>query len=350
MRIAQIAPLAESVPPKLYGGTERVIAWLTDELLELGHHVTLFASGDSVTQAELAPVWPRALRLAKQATDPAAAYALLLEMLARRIDEFDVVHCHIDWTPLPLLSRLSTPYLTTCHGRLDLSGLAYVVKNFPAAPFVSISDDQRRPLPEANWLGTVHHGMPTSLLKPSFDEGSYLAFLGRLTPEKGPHIAIRIAKACGMPLRIAAKLPGGERRFYKDVLEPLIDGKQIELIGEVGDGAKQAFLADARALVFPINWPEPFGLVMIEAMACGTPIIAFSAGSVPEIVEDGVTGFIVQSEEEAIDTIKHRLPRLDRRTVRKEFERRFTAYQMAQSYVEYYQALIAGRRRLLPAG
>ena len=158
MRIAQIAPLAESVPPKLYGGTERVIAWLTDELLELGHHVTLFASGDSVTQAELAPVWPRALRLAKQATDPAAAYALLLEMLARRIDEFDVVHCHIDWTPLPLLSRLSTPYLTTCHGRLDLSGLAYVVKNFPAAPFVSISDDQRRPLPEANWLGTVHHG------------------------------------------------------------------------------------------------------------------------------------------------------------------------------------------------
>jgi glycosyltransferase involved in cell wall biosynthesis len=341
MRIAQIAPLTESVPPKLYGGTERVVAWLTDELHELGHHVTLFASGDSVTRAELAPVWPRALRLAKQATDPAAAYALLLEMLARRIDEFDVVHCHIDWTPLPLLSRLMTPYLTTCHGRLDISGLGYVVRSFPAAPFVSISNNQRLPLPEANWLGTVYHGMPTKLLQPSFDEGKYLAFLGRLAPEKGPDVAIRIAKACSLPLRIAAKLPGGERRFYKNVLEPLIDGKQIEMVGEVGDTAKQKFLSDAKALVFPISWPEPFGLVMIEAMACGTPVIAFRAGSVPEIVEDGVTGFIVQTEEEAIDAIKHRLPTLDRRTVRAEFERRFTAKKMAQSYVEHYETLMS---------
>jgi glycosyltransferase involved in cell wall biosynthesis len=219
MRIAQIAPLAESVPPKLYGGTERVVAWLTDELLDLGHHVTLFASGDSVTRAELAAAWPRALRLGRQATDPMAAYAVLLEMVAQRIDDFDLVHCHIDWTALPLLSRLSTPYVTTCHGRLDLPGLSTVVQSFPAAPFVSISNNQRLPLPEANWIGTVYHGLPPTLLRPSFGEGSYLAFLGRLTAEKGPDVAIRIAKACGAPLRIAAKLPRGESRYYKSVLE-----------------------------------------------------------------------------------------------------------------------------------
>ena len=344
MRIAQIAPLAESVPPKLYGGTERVVAWLTDELLDLGHHVTLFASGDSTTRAELAAAWPRALRLGRQPTDPAAAYAVLLEMVAKRIEDFDLVHCHIDWTALPLLSRLSRPFVTTCHGRLDLPGLVTVVEKFPEAPFVSISDNQRLPLLEANWIGTVYHGLPPSLLQPSFNEGDYLAFLGRLTAEKGPDVAIRIATACDMPLRIAAKLPRGERRYYQNVLEPLIDGTRIRMIGEVDDGAKQTFLANAKALLFPIDWPEPFGLVMIEAMACGTPVIAFPAGSVPEIIEDGVTGFIVRSEEEAIDVIRNRLPSLDRRHVRAEFERRFTAQRMAESYVQHYRALIAGRQ------
>jgi glycosyltransferase involved in cell wall biosynthesis len=340
MRIAQIAPLAESIPPKLYGGTERVVAWLTDELLGLGHQVTLFASGDSVTKAELAAAWPRALRLGRQSSDPMAAYARLLEMLARRADEFDVIHCHVDWTPLPLLNRLSTPFLTTCHGRLDLPGLSTVVQMFPAAPFVSISNHQRLALPAANWLGTVYHGMPPSLLQPSFNEGPYFAFLGRLTAEKGPEAAIRIATACNAPLRIAAKLPRGERGYYKKALAPMIDGKQIEMVGEVGDEAKQTFLANAKALLFPISWPEPFGLVMIEAMACGTPVIAFRSGSVPEVVEDGVTGFIVDSEEEAIEVIRNRLPKLDRRKVRAGFDRRFTARRMAEDYVRHYRTAV----------
>jgi len=343
MRIAQIAPLAESVPPKLYGGTERVIAWLTEELIDLGHHVTLFASGDSTTRAELVAVWPHALRLGRPRTDPMAAHAALLETMAERAGEFDVIHCHIDWTHLPLLSRHATPFVTTFHGRLDLPGLSAVVQKFPSAPFVSISDNQRLPLQQANWAGTVYHGMPASLLQPSFAEGSYLAFLGRLTAEKGPEAAIRIAKASGHPLRIAAKLPRGERRYFKEKIEPLIDGRQVRITGEVNDTTKQDFLTGAVALLFPIHWPEPFGLVMIEAMACGTPVIAFRSGSVPEVIEDGVTGFIVESEEEAIETIRDRLPKLDRRNVRAGFERRFTARRMAEDYVKHYQALLRGK-------
>jgi glycosyltransferase involved in cell wall biosynthesis len=343
MRIAQIAPLAESVPPKLYGGTERVIAWLTEELIDLGHQVTLFASGDSATRAELVAVWPRALRLGRPRTDPMAAHAALLETMAQRAGEFDVIHCHIDWTHLPLLSRHSTPFLTTFHGRLDLPGLSTVVRKFPSAPFVSISDNQRVPLKEANWLGTVYHGMPAALLQPSVAEGRYLAFLGRLTSEKGPEAAIRIAKGSGVPLRIAAKLPRGERGYFKEKVEPMIDGTHIRITGEVNDETKQDFLSGAVALLFPIDWPEPFGLVMIEAMACGTPVIAFRSGSVPEVIEDGITGFIVESEEEAIETIKHRLPKLDRRKVRAGFERRFTARRMAEDYVRHYQALVLDR-------
>jgi glycosyltransferase involved in cell wall biosynthesis len=340
MRIAQIAPLAESVPPKLYGGTERVIAWLTDELIELGHQVTLFASGDSVTRAELVAAWPRALRLGRPRTDPMAAHAVLLEMVAQRAGEFDVVHCHVDWTPLPLLSRHSTAFMTTCHGRLDLPGFPSVVRKFQSAPFVSISDNQREPLPEANWLGTVYHGMPATLLQPSFSEGRYLAFLGRLTAEKGPEAAIRIARAADMPLRIAAKLPRGERGYFKEKVEPMIDGTHISITGEVDDGTKQDFLSAAAALLFPIHWPEPFGLVMIEAMACGTPVIAFRSGSVPEVVDDGVTGFIVDTEEQAVETIRDRLPKLDRRKVRAGFERRFTARRMAEDYVGHYRTLM----------
>src|SRR3954463_3285683 len=311
MRIAQLAPLAESVPPKLYGGTERVIAWLIEELVELGHHVTLFASGDSKTRAKLVPIWPRALRLGRPRSDPIAAQAAILEAMARQAAEFDVIHAHIDWLHLPLLSRLGTPFLTTPHGRLDLPGFSDVVGRFPDAPFVSISDNQRRPLKEANWLGTVYHGLPNDLFRPSFEPGSYLAFLGRLTAEKGPEAAIRIARAAKMPLRIAAKVPRGERGCFKEKLEPQIDGEQVRLTGEVNDETKRQFLANAAALLFPIDWPEPFGLVMIEAMACGTPVIAFRSGSVPEVIDDGITGFVVSSEEEANQAIA-RLGELDR--------------------------------------
>ena len=339
MRIAQIAPLAESVPPKLYGGTERVVAWLTDELVDLGHHVTLFASGDSKSRADLIEVWPRALRLGRPRTDPMAAMAVLLELVAQHAANFDVVHCHIDWVQLPLLSRLGVPHLTTCHGRLDLPGLSSVVGRFPKASFVSISDNQRIPLPEANWLGTVYHGLPAQSLRPSFVPGQYLAFLGRLVAEKGPEVAIRIAQNSGMPLRIAAKVPRAEKTYFAQKIEPLVDGRTVQLIGEVNDQAKQEFLANAAALIFPIDWPEPFGLVMIEAMACGTPVIAFPRGSVPEVIEDGVTGFIVQTEADAVNAIK-RLPELDRRRVRSVFEKRFTAKQMAEAYLHHYQSLI----------
>jgi glycosyltransferase involved in cell wall biosynthesis len=338
MRIAQIAPLAESVPPKLYGGTERVIAWLTEELIDLGHQVTLFASGDSDTRANLVPVWPRALRLGRPRSDPIVAQTALLEAVAQHSAHFDVIHAHIDWLHLPLLSRLGVPFLTTPHGRLDLPRLGDVVSRFKEAPFVSISNNQRRPLPGANWLGTIYHGLPAHSLRPTFEPGAYLAFLGRLTAEKGPEAAIRIAKAARMPLRISAKIPRGEKGYFKNTLEPQIDGDQVQLIGEVDDTTKEQFLAEAAALLFPIDWPEPFGLVMIEAMACGTPVIAFRAGSVPEVIDDGVTGFVVEDEGSAANAIK-RLGELDRRKVRARFEERFTAQRMAREYVRCYEML-----------
>jgi glycosyltransferase involved in cell wall biosynthesis len=339
MRIAQVAPLAESVPPKLYGGTERVVAWLVDELVSLGHEVTLFASGDSKTTAKLHAVWPQALRLGRPRTDPMVVQAALLEAVARRANEFDVIHTHIDWLHLPLLSRLGVPFLTTCHGRMDLPGFPDVVRRFPDAPFVSISDNQRAPLSEANWIGTIYHGLPADLFSPSFEPGSYLAFLGRLTTEKGPEAAIRIAHAAKMPLRIAAKVPRGETKYFKEKIDPQIDGDQIQLIGEVNDETKRQFLAGAAALLFPIDWPEPFGLVMIEAMACGTPVIAFKSGSVPEVIDDGITGFVVPGEAEAIQAIG-RLSELDRRQVRRHFEKRFTTKRMAQEYIRHYAALV----------
>jgi glycosyltransferase involved in cell wall biosynthesis len=339
MRIAQVAPLVESVPPKLYGGTERVIAWLTEELIELGHDVTLFASGDSATSATLVPAWPRALRLGQPKVDPAIAEAALLELVGRYAHRFDVIHCHTNWLHLPLLTRLGVPFLTTLHNRLDAPGLPDAVSRFPAARFISISNDQRTPLAGANWLGTIYHGLPADSLRPSISAGSYLAFLGRLTPDKGPETAIRLAHAAKMPLRIAAKVPRAERGYFKEQVEPLIDGKQIHIIGEVNERSKEDFLANASALLFPIDWPEPFGLVMIEAMACGTPVIAFRRGSVPEVVDYGVTGFIVEDEEEALQAIK-RLPELDRSSVRAAFERRFTARRMAGEYVHHYGLLL----------
>jgi len=339
MRVAQLAPLAESVPPKLYGGTERVVAWLVDELVGLGHDVTLFASGDSRTRGKLQAVWPRALRLGRKGADPAAASALLLEAVAQRAADFDVIHSHIDWLTLPLLGRLGVPFLTTMHGRLDLPGLDNVVRQFPHAGFVSISAHQRLPLPDAKWLGTIQHGLPKGLFCPSYEPGSYLAFLGRLTVEKGPEDAIRIAEAVGKPLCIAAKIPRAETNYFKKQLAPHIDGQRVKLIGEVDDVKKQPFLANAAALLFPIDWPEPFGLVMIEAMACGTPVVAYRSGSVPEVIEDGVTGFIVENEAEAVRALGKVLS-LDRRKIRARFEERFTASRMAREYERQYRDLV----------
>jgi glycosyltransferase involved in cell wall biosynthesis len=338
MRIAQVAPLAESVPPKLYGGTERVISWLAEELVGLGHQVTLVASGDSHTSATLVPAWPRALRLGRPKTDPAIPQAALLEAIAEQASDFDVIHCHIDWVHLPLLSRLDVPFVTTTHNRLDLPGLSGLLGRFPDAPFISISDNQRASLPEAHWLGTVYHGLPIDSLRPSYERGHYLAFLGRITAEKGPEAAIRIAQSAGMPLRIAAKIPRAEHGYFNETIKPMLENDGVELIGEVNEQNKQGFLAGAAALLFPIDWPEPFGLVMIEAMACGTPVIAYSPGSVPEVVETGVTGFIVEGEAQAVEAVA-KIDELDRRAVRARFEQRFTARRMARDYVRHYESL-----------
>jgi glycosyltransferase involved in cell wall biosynthesis len=345
MRIAQIAPLSESVPPKLYGGTERVVHWLTNELIAGGHEVTLFASGDSKTIAKLVPVIPQALRLGRPRMDPIAAQALLLEAVARRCHQFDVLHFHIDWVHLPLLSRMPIRFVTTLHGRLDLPGLKAIAGQFPDAAFVSISNNQRHPLPDLRWVRTIYHGLPHKDLQASTRPGRYLAFLGRLTVEKGPEDAIRIAKAARMPLRIAAKIPRGEQRYFNEKLKPLIDGEQIQLVGEVDDRRKQDFLSGASALLFPIDWPEPFGLVMIEAMACGTPVIAYRSGSSPEVIDHGITGFVVEDETDAVRAIRH-LDQLDRQQVRKQFEKRFTAQRMTREYLEVYNGLLNGPAEL----
>ena len=341
LRIAQVAPLAEAVPPRLYGGTERVVSWLTEELVELGHHVTLFASGDSLTSADLEAATPVALRLAPDHRDPMLAYAVLLAKIAERAAEFDVVHCHVDWQHIPLLQSVKVPFLTTLHGRLDLPDLGRAIEYFEKAPFVSISDSQRDPLPLANWIGTVHHGMPERLFRPCYAPQGYLAFLGRITPEKGPDIAIRLARAAGVPLKIAAKIDDADADYFQSCVKPLLDGDAgVEFIGEIGEGDKNDFLGNARALLFPIDWPEPFGLVMIEAMACGTPVIAFRRGSVAEVLEQGVSGFIVEPADEqgALDALR-RLHSLDRREVRAAFERRFTARRMAEDYLRIYASL-----------
>jgi glycosyltransferase involved in cell wall biosynthesis len=341
MRIAQIAPLAEPVPPKLYGGTERVVSWLTEELVAQGHEVTLFASADSVTRARLVPVIPRATRLRRPRPDASATAALLLNAVAEAAHDFDIIHFHIDWIHLPLMDRLSTPFLTTCHGRLDLPGQSEVIQKFPWAPFISISNSQRTPLPEAHWLGTVYHGMPPDLYRPSFEQGKYLAFLGRITPEKGPGDAIKIAHEAGLPLRIAAKLPRQQGRYFKEQLEPLIDGQLVQFTRELDERGKGEFLRNAAALLFPIDWPEPFGLVMIEAMACATPVIAYSCGSVPEVIDHGVTGFIVDNCTEAGKAVAE-VGKLDRHLIRETFEQRFTCERMVRSYLDHYEALVSG--------
>jgi glycosyltransferase involved in cell wall biosynthesis len=339
MHIAQVAPLTEAVPPKLYGGTERVVSWLTEELIALGHEVTLFASGDSVTSARLEAMWPRALRLDGSVRDPNALHMMMLEHVYQRAADFDLLHFHLDYYPFSLFARQPTPFMTTLHGRLDLPEHQPVFDMFSSSPVVSISNAQRRPLPQANWVRTVHHGLPERLLMPKPVKPSYFAFLGRIAPEKGIDRAIRIAQHCGVPLKVAAKVDGADREYFDEKIEPMIRSGNVEYIGEINDNDKSEFLSGAIALLVPIDWPEPFGLVMIEAMACGTPVIAFNRGSVPELIDDGVTGFIVEDINGAIGAVD-RLGQLSREKIRQRFEERFTARRMAQDYLSAYRSLI----------
>ncbi|RME34170.1 MAG: glycosyltransferase family 4 protein [Deltaproteobacteria bacterium] len=338
MKIAQVSPLYESVPPRLYGGTERVVSWLTEELVRQGHDVTLFASGDSVTSAKLVPCASEALRLAG-CREPLAHHLLMLEEVARRLEEFDIVHYHVDYLHFPLSRRSNVPQLTTLHGRLDSPELAPLFREYRDMPLVSISNAQRRPLPFANWTGTVYHGLPTDQFRLNPDGGGYLAFLGRISPEKRPDRAIEIAKRSGLPLKIAAKVDRADQEYFEREIKPLLSHPLVEFIGEINDADKQDFLGQALALLFPIDWPEPFGLVMIEAMACGTPVVAWRCGSVPEVMENGVTGFVVASLEEAVQAVK-RVEKLDRRVCRAVFERRFSSRRMAEDYVLLYRRLL----------
>jgi glycosyltransferase involved in cell wall biosynthesis len=339
LRIAQVSPLYESVPPKLYGGTERIVAYLTEELVARGHEVTLFASGDSQTNARLVAPCARALRLAG-CVDPLAHHYVMLEELYRRASEFDVIHFHIDYLHFTASRRSEVKHLTTLHGRLDLEDLVSIYREFPDMPVVSISDAQRAPLPWVAWQGTVLHGLPVELHRPG-SGGDYLAFLGRIAPEKGVDRAIEIARRVGMPLKIAAKIDAQDRAYFTAKIEPLFAQSHVEYLGELGEAAKGELLGGARALVFPIDWPEPFGLVMIEAMACGTPVIAYRRGSTPEVIDEGVTGFLVDDLEGAVHATA-RAGELSRATVRKTFERRFTSARMADDYLALYHRLVRG--------
>jgi glycosyltransferase involved in cell wall biosynthesis len=341
MRIAQVAPLYESCPPRLYGGTERVVSHLTEELVRQGHQVTLFASGDSRTAARLEGMGECALRLDPECRDPLAHHFVMLHRVARRADEFDFIHFHTDYLHFPLFAARADRTLTTMHGRLDLPDLPAVMREFPEMPLASISDAQRAPLLWANWCGTVYHGLPPGHYRPGRGGGGYLAFIGRISPEKRPDLAIEIARRAGMPLRVAAKVDAADRAYYEARIAPLLNDPLVEFIGEIGDGDKGAFLGAASALLFPIDWPEPFGLVMIEAMANGTPVIAMRRGSVPEILEHGVTGFIVDSIDEAVAAIP--LARaLDRSRIRRRFEERFSVERMARDYVRLYERILGG--------
>jgi glycosyltransferase involved in cell wall biosynthesis len=338
LKIAQVAPLYESVPPKLYGGTERVVSHLTEALVELGHDVTLYASGDSTTKAKLRPLCPHALRLDKQSIDGNADHVLLAEKCYQESSEFDVVHSHIDYGAFPLLRRMGTPHVTTLHGRLDVPNLQNLYREFADEPVISISDYQRRPLAWANWQKTVYHGLPEKLYTFHKKPGTYLAFLGRISPEKRVDDAIEVARRVGLPLKIAAKVDKVDREYFEAVIKPLLQG-DVEFIGEIGEREKNEFLGDALALLFMIDWPEPFGLAMIESLACGTPVIARSHGSVPEIIENGAGGFVVQNISEAVQAVKA-IPHLSRKHCREIFEERFTSARMAKDYVAVYENLI----------
>jgi glycosyltransferase involved in cell wall biosynthesis len=339
LRIAQVAPLSESVPPKLYGGTERVVHYLTEELVSQGHDVTLFASGDSKTSARLIPACPRSLRLNKGCTDQLVHHVTMLDQVLERAADFDVIHFHIDYLHFLISRYCQLPSITTLHGRLDISDLKPLYRRFGDTPVVSISHAQRRPLPEANWVANIYHGLPPRCSGPNSGRGGYLAFLARISPEKRPDRAIEIARATGMKLKIAAKVDPVDRIYYESQIKPLLNHPDIEFIGEIGDNEKGEFLSNAHALLFPIDWPEPFGLAVIEAMQHGTPTIAFSCGAIPEIVKEGVTGFVVNSIPEAVRAVD-RVASLDRAACRKVFQERFTSERMARDYLAIYEKII----------
>ncbi len=344
MRIAQVAPLYERVPPALYGGTERVVSYLTEELVRMGHDVTLFASGDSITGARLWSPCRQALRLDPTCRDSLAPHVRMLGFVYSQANAFDIIHCHTDYLGLPLARFVRTPTLLTLHGRLDIPELAPLYAEYREVPLVSISHAQRAPLPDAHWVATAYHGLPIDLYDYVPHSEDYLLFLGRISPEKRPDVAIRVARRPGVPLRIAAKVDPVDRDYFEREIRPLLDDPLIEFVGEVGEDAKRALLGKARALLFPIDWPEPFGLVLIEALACGTPVIARSLGSVPEVVQEGETGWLCETEDEMVDAV-HRLGKLDRARCRAAFDTRFTAAIMAARYVRVYHRLLADSAR-----
>jgi glycosyltransferase involved in cell wall biosynthesis len=339
MRIAQVAPLYESVPPKLYGGTERVVSYLTEELVRQGHDVTLFASGDSVTQARLVAPCPSALRLDPRCVDRLAPHIALVDQVLQRAHEFDLIHFHIDYLHYPASRYCQVPHVTTLHGRLDLLDLVPLYKQFPELPLISISNAQRTPLSWLNWQATVYHGLPDDLYQLCPRGGEYLAFVGRISPEKRLDRAIEIARRAGRKLKVAAKVDQADREYFEQTIRPLLDAPEVELIGEIGDREKVDFLGNAAALLFPIDWPEPFGLVLIESMACGTPIVAWRCGSVPEVIDEGITGFICESMEEAVHAVS-RIGDLSRARCRQQFEARYRASRMADDYLRIYERLV----------
>ena len=343
MRIAQVAPLYESVPPKYYGGTERVVSYLTEELVRQGHDVTLFASGDSETKAHLVAACRRSLRMDKHCVDRLAHHMLMLENVVQRAAEFDIVYFHTDYLHFPLSRREQITHVTTLHGRLDLPDLVPLYQEFREMPVISISNGQREPLPWANWQATVYHGLPADMYQFRDKTGTYLAFLGRVSPEKRVDRAIEIAKQVGIPLKLAAKVDRVDKDYFETVVEPLLRHPFVEFGGEIGEGENEEFLSNAYALLFPIDWPEPFGLVIIEAMACGTPVIAYRGGAVPEVMEEGHTGFIVEGLEDAVDAVR-RVPELSRKRCREVFDHRFTAARMAHDYVQVYERLTNTRQ------
>ncbi|MDN5849382.1 MAG: glycosyltransferase family 4 protein [Nitrococcus sp.] len=339
MRIAQVAPLYESIPPKYYGGTERIVSYLTEELMNQGHDVTLFASGDSITSARLYPMVEQALRLDRHCQDPVAHHILMLDNVAALASNFDIIHFHIDYLHFPLVRALHIPHVTTLHGRLDIPDLVPLYQRFREMLVVSISNDQRRPLSFANWQDTVYHGLPERLYTFHPQPNNYLAFIGRISPEKGVDRAIEIAIRAGMEIRIAAKVDKADKEYFEDQIKPLLAHPLVHYIGEIGEKEKNEFLGQADALLFPVDWPEPFGLVMIEAMACGTPVIAYRRGSVPEVIQNGETGFIVENVDQALAAVK-RISEISRLCCRQVFEERFSARRMAKDYLEVYQAII----------
>ncbi|AMO23473.1 glycosyltransferase family 4 protein [Ramlibacter solisilvae] len=345
MRIAQVAPMFESVPPSGYGGTERVVSYLTETLVDLGHEVTLFASGDSVTSAKLVAVCQRSLRGRTDNTDWTAWHTLMLDEVFARADRFDVIHFHVDYLHYPMARHCATPCLTTLHGRLDLNHLPPLHRHFSDLPLVAISNHQRRQLPDAHFVATVHHGLPAELYGFTSEPLGYFAFVGRISPEKRLDRAIEIALACDTPLLVAAKVDAADRGYFEREIRPLLGHPLVKFVGEVDDAGKNSLLGSAKALLFPIDWPEPFGLVLIEAMACGTPVIAYPHGSVPELLEHGVTGFIVSNQRTAIDAARH-IDRIDRRRCRQIFDERFTAKVMARRYLAVYRTLIDSHRRM----